>query len=259
MLTFISCAKTMATKPQRLLDGLQLLPTTPRHEAMAHGLAARMAEFSAEQLAQLLRTNAKIGADNYARYQRFHDEDNPLMAALEAYTGVVFKYLEARSLDADTWRYAQEHLRITSFLYGLLRPMDAIRAYRLEGGVCLEGMAGDIFAHWRDVLTPMLLEDVAKAGGALCHLASDEMRRLFHWRTIEAEVEQLYIPEFHLVEDGKLKTKVVYTKMARGAMTRYILTNRITTREGLEAFAWDGFAYDDRRSDAHRLVYTLEV
>lgn len=259
MLTLISCAKTMATQTPAEVAALDLELTAPRHEAMAHGLAAQLATLSPEAIGDLLHTNAKIAAENYARYQRFHDEDTPLMAALAAYTGVVFKYIKAGSFDEDTWAYAQQHLRITSFLYGLLRPKDVIRPYRLEGGVQLPDMEGDVFAQWRDMLTPLFLADIEAAGGQLCYLASNEMRRLFHWRTIEAAVKAMYIPEFYLVEDGKLKTKVVYTKMARGAMTRYILNNRITTREGLEAFVWDGFAYDAKRSDEQRLIYTLEV
>lgn len=249
----------MATKPLRWLDALDLVGTTPRHQAMADMLAAQMALLSPDEIAQLLRVNAKIATTNYARYQQFHAEDTPELLAVAAYTGIVFKYLDAKSLDMDTWHYAQNHLRITSFLYGLLRPLDAIRAYRLEGDVQLPGVDDNVFAHWRDTLTPLFLEDLAAAGGRLCYLASDEMHHLFHWRAIEEQAKAIYTPEFYVLEDGKLKTKVVYIKMARGTMARYILQQRITTREELEAFTFDGFAYNDKYSTEHRLIYTLEV
>lgn len=95
-----------------------------------------MSQFSVDELERLLRVNAKIAVENYKRYQVFHSEGTPELPALLAYTGTVFKRLNAKDFSKEEFEYAQEHLRLTSFCYGLLRPLDVIRSYRLEGMSC---------------------------------------------------------------------------------------------------------------------------
>ena len=114
MLILLSCAKTMSE---------------------ASEVALRMSQFSVEELERLLRVNSKIAVENYKRYQAFHAEDTRELPALLAYTGIVFKRLNPKDFSEADFRYAQDHLRLTSFCYGLLRPLDAIRPYRLEGDV----------------------------------------------------------------------------------------------------------------------------
>ena len=103
-----------------------------------------------DELERLLRVNAKIAVENYKRYQAFHAEATPELPALLAYTGIVFKRLNPKDFSAEDFGYAQEHLRLTSFCYGLLRPLDVIRAYRLEGDVVLPELGDQtLFFYWR--------------------------------------------------------------------------------------------------------------
>ena len=127
MLVLLSCAKTMSAVSKVKVP----LTTSPRFQKEAAEIALQMSQFSVDELERLLRVNAKIAVENYKRYQAFHAEATPELPALLAYTGIVFKRLNPKDFSAEDFGYAQEHLRLTSFCYGLLRPLDVIRAYRL--------------------------------------------------------------------------------------------------------------------------------
>ena len=168
MLTFISCAKTMASHCSLKVPEV----TVPYFEAEAVRNALEMSQVSAAELEKLLKVNAKIAAENRARFHDFCSEDNRPMPAIGAYTGAVFKRILPKDFTADDFRYAQEHLRITSFLYGLLRPLDGIRPYRLEGDVRLPEKGGiTMFDYWKPLLTDCFIEEIKKRGGILVNLA----------------------------------------------------------------------------------------
>ena len=191
------------------------LTTSPRFQKEAAEIALQMSQFSVDELERLLRVNAKIAVENYKRYQAFHAEA----------------------------------------CYGLLRPLDVIRAYRLEGDVVLPELGNQtLFSYWRSRLTDTFIEDIRSAGGILCNLASDEMKSLFDWKRVESEV-RVVTPEFHVWKNGKLATIVVYTKMSRGEMTRFILKNKIGNPEELKGFSWEGFEFDESLSDEKKLVF----
>ena len=113
MLTFISCAKTMTARTSVGVPEI----TVPYFQAEAVQNALDMGQFSAADLERLLRINSKIAAENYLRYQDFFSEANSAMPAICAYTGAVFKRIMPKDFSEDDFRYAQEHMRITSFLY----------------------------------------------------------------------------------------------------------------------------------------------
>lgn len=251
MLILLSCAKTMSDASKQQTP----LATLPCFHKEAAEVALQMSQFSVEELERLLRVNPKIAVENYRRYQNFHSEDTRQLPALLAYTGIVFKRLNPKDFSADDFLYAQDHLRLTSFCYGLLRPLDLIRLYRLEGDVRLsESGDGSLFAYWRPLLTDLFIIEIKKNGGVLCNLASDEMRGLFDWKRVEKEV-RIVTPEFHVWKKGKLGTIVVYTKMCRGEMTRFVLKNKIEDPEQLKSFSWEGFEYSERLSDDRKMVF----
>ena len=253
MLTFISCAKTMTARTSVGVPEI----TVPYFQAEAVQNALDMGQFSAADLERLLRINSKIAAENYLRYQDFFSEANSAMPAICAYTGAVFKRIVPNDFSEDDFRYAQEHMRITSFLYGLLRPLDGIKPYRLEGDVRLPERGGmTMFDYWKPLLTDYFIADIKRQGGILVNLASGEMRDLFDWKRVEEEV-RVITPEFQVWKGGQLKTIVIYAKMCRGEILRYIIKNRIENPEDLKAFTWEGFAYDEGRSTDEHLQFTL--
>lgn len=251
MLILLSCAKTMSDVSKVKTP----LATQPVFRREAAEIALQMSQFSVEELERLLRVNPKIALENYRRYCDFHSEDVRQLPALLAYTGIVFKRLHPKDFSTDDFLYAQDHLRLTSFCYGLLRPLDLIRLYRLEGDVRLpEAGNRTMFDYWKPLLTDVFIEEIKKRGGVLCNLASDEMRGLFDWKRVEKEVH-VVTPEFHVWKNGKLGTIVVYTKMCRGEMTRFILKNRMENPAELPSFTWEGFELDPGLSDKKKLVF----
>lgn len=253
MLTFISCAKTMASRCRLSVPDT----TRPAFAREALETALELAQYSVSELETMLHVNGKIAAENRLRYHDFCSDAVPAMPALCAYTGAVFKRIAPADFTADDFRFAQRHLRITSFLYGLLRPLDLIRPYRLEGGVCLPGKGGiSMFDYWKPRLTDCFIETIRQEGGVLLNLASGEMKELFDWKRVEREVRVL-TPEFQVWKSGQLKTVTVYAKMCRGEMVRYLIKHRIDTPEALRDFAWEDFRLDEGRSTENHWLFTL--
>ena len=231
MLVFISCAKTMAARCSVVVPEV----TVPKFETEAVRNALEMSQYSVSELERLLRVNTKIAAENRLRFHDFCSEENRSMPAVCAYTGAVFKRILPKDFSAEDFRYAQEHLRITSFLYGLLRPLDGIKPYRLEGDVRLPEKGGiSMFDYWKPLLTDYFIEEIKNCGGVLINLASAEMKDLFDWKRVEQEV-RVITPEFQVWKAGQPKTVVIYAKMCRGEMTRFIVKNRLECPEELKS------------------------
>lgn len=253
MQILLACAKTM-------VDGGGAptpAPTSPRFAAEAAELALTMAALSVEELAALLRVDRRIATECALRYRRFHDAERPATAAVAAYAGIVFKRIAPQDFSAEEFAFAQRHLNIVSFLYGLLRPLDGVRPYRLEGDARL--LAADdrtLFTYWRPMLTDELLVRTKADDGVLVDLASAEMKRMFDWRRICREV-RVITPEFRVASDGRLRTVTIYAKMCRGEMTRYAVKNRLAEPEALKRFEWEGFRFDPAGSEGDRWSFVL--
>ena len=223
--------------------------TTPHFLKEARENALYMTQFTAEELAQMLKVNPKLAAENYLRYHEFLSPETPALPALLAYTGIVFKRIHPADFTAEDFRYAQQHLLITSFLYGLLRPLDSIQNYRLEGNVRLpEHERKTMFEYWRPLLTDYFIDAIRQQG---------EMKDLFDWEKVCREV-QVVTPEFYTLKNGKPTTVVIYAKMCRGEMTRFILKNRITHPEQLKEFEWEGFSYCKTSSNKNTFRFILK-
>lgn len=212
---------------------------TPRFEADATATVRQLLQLPADELRAALRINAALAAENRERLAAFLRRDTPAVPALLAYTGIVFRYLNPATFTPELFDYARRHLFITSFLYGLLRPLDAIRPYRLEGDVRLPDADGPTrFDHWRPLLTDVLIDAVKADDGVLVNLASAEMKRLFDWRRVCREV-RVITPEFNTISGGRERSVVIYTKMCRGLMAGYIIRNRLLSPEELAHFEPD--------------------
>ena len=231
--------------------------TRPRFAAEASELALTAAALPVEELAALLRVDRRIAAACALRYRRFHDAEAPSTAAIAAYAGIVFKRIAAHDFSAAELAFAQGRINIVSFLYGLLRPLDGVRPYRMEGDARL--LAADdrtLFAYWRPMLTDELIARTKADDGVLVDLASAEMKRMFDWRRVCREV-RVVTPEFRVAAGERLRTVTVYAKMCRGEMTRYAVKHRLDDPEGLKAFAWEGFRFDAARSEGDRWMFVL--
>lgn len=164
-----------------------------------------------------------------------------------AYNGQAYKHLKAKTLTDDALSFGQNHLWITCFLYGLLRPMDGIVPYRMEKPSPTKGgssIAYQLNDDRKAALTQTLIDSVKADDGILIHLSTEEYEHLFDWKRVIQEVKVVH-PLFYVrKKDGGLKMQAVWAKSCRGAMVRYILTNRISNPEDLKAFSYEGFEYN---------------
>ena len=255
MQILLACAKNMTTRPELSPSIL----TKPKFLEEAERHALQLAAFTEAELGKALKCNPRLAILNKLRYLSFFDSDDSGPAVL-SYNGIVYRHLRAWEFTEADYAYANNHLWICSFLYGLLRPMDRIKNYRLEGNIKLPNNDNrNMFDFWKPRLTDVLIDSVKQDDGCLVHLATEEMTRLFDWKRVRREVKVLE-PQFFIREEDKLKTIVVYAKMCRGAMTRYILQNRLTTKEELTAFSYEEFNYRPEivHAKAEALPFVLE-
>ena len=227
-------------------DRLKSIPdislSIPRFQNEAEAFAKDMAQYSTETIAEILGCSMQIAAQNKLRFMQFF-EDKPKLPAILAYHGQAYKHLKAEILTADDLNYSQGKLWITSFLYGLLRPLDGIQPYRMEGLVELpSGEGQNQFGFWKSRLTDMLIDGIKADDGILVHLATEEYQHLFDWQRVRKEV-RIVQPLFYVKKGGDLKIQAVWAKTCRGAMTRFIIQNRITNPDDLSAFSYEGFTY----------------
>lgn len=216
--------------------------THPQFQSVADMLAQEMARMEVHELAQQLDCSHQLAAENWRRYQNFQTARK--IPAIMAYNGQAYKHLRASSLSKEALVYGQEHLWITCFLYGLLRPMDGIVPYRMEHCVTLETTHDKpINQFWKDILTDILISSIKADDGILIHLSTEEYEHLFNWKRVCQEVRVIH-PLFYVRQkDGTLKMQAVWAKSCRGAMVRFILQNELTTPEELKNFSYEGFEY----------------
>lgn len=237
--------------PAKSLDYARPLPveeaTRPRFIDEAERLASAAARLSPKKLSQLMGISDKLARLNAERYAGFADA--PERQALFAFNGDVYLGFEARSLDGPAIAFAQDHVRILSGLYGLLRPLDAIRPYRLEMGTrWAPGRAKDLYRYWGKRISDALAADLeAEGSGTIINLASKE-----YWHAIESappKGPQIITVDFREEGPHGLRFNSFGAKRARGMMARYLCEHRIDRPEGLKGFDSDGYRYSAEGSD----------
>jgi len=238
MLAVLSPAKSLDFAP---LEGRT---TDPDFLADTGALHTVMRTFDGPGLQSLMGISEKLGALNEERYTTFEiPQPDMAKAAAYAFAGDVYDGLEAVSLAEDELAYAQDHLRILSGLYGLLRPLDRIQPHRLEMGTKLENPRGkNLYEFWGSKPTEALNAAlVASESKILLNLASNEYFRAVKRKLVCATIIE---PQFREHRDGKLKMISFFAKRARGTMARYMVQRRVSTEAELLAFAEDGYVYD---------------
>ncbi len=246
MLAVISPAKSLDYR--RPLPPLE--PSAPRFAGEADRLARAAARLSKRRLSELMHISDSLAEINAGRFRQFADQ--AARPALYAFAGDVYMGFEVRSLDGEAVDFAQHHLRILSGLYGLLRPLDEIRPYRLEMGTrWAAGRSKDLYGFWGGRIAKLLSEDLEWAGGrTVVNLASKE-----YWRAVEGRLPgDVRVIEIDFREEGPdgPRFNTFAAKRARGMMARYICEHRLEDPEALRRFDSDGYAFDPENSDDGR-------
>lgn len=247
--------------PAKSLDYQSPVPAVefsqPAFLAQASQLVAGLREKTPAELASLMKISDPLAALNVARFAAWAQPFTPENArpAVFAFNGDVYEGLAAKSLSPAQLVYAQAHLRILSGLYGVLRPLDLMQAYRLEMGTRLANPAGrDLYAFWGDSITSALNAALAEQGGApvLVNLASEEYFKAIRPERLAARV---ITPVFEERKGAGYKIVSFHAKRARGLMSRYAAEQAIVDPEALKAFDREGYAFEPSASDASRWVF----
>ncbi len=214
-------------------------------------------QLSPAQISSLMSISDKLGQLNAARFEAWiqpFNKENAKQAAL-AFKGDVYTGLDAESLTEKQFDFAQQHLRILSGLYGLLRPLDLMQAYRLEMGTKFANQRGkDLYAFWGDLITEKLNDEIAvQQDNILVNLASNEYFKSVNKKKLNGEI---ITPVFKDWKGDKYKIVSFYAKKARGLMCRYVIDHNITQVEKLKGFDDEGYAYNEAMSSDTEWVFT---
>ena len=212
-------------------------------------LVGLLQNMQAGEIANLMTLSVKLGELNYQRYQAWSNPPSPenVKQALFAFKGEVYASMNADSFDHQDIHYAQNHLRLLSGLYGLLRPLDLIQPYRLEMGTRLENKSGNtLYSFWGSRIAERINQDLQQQEDpTLINLASVEYFKVIDANQIQGRLLTIQFKEWR---NGQYKTIGIYAKKARGIMSAYIIKKRINQADDLLAFDQDGYQFDQAQS-----------
>lgn len=253
MLLIISPAKKLDFKtPAPVSDYTQ-----PDHLDKAAELIDVMSQKDSFEIADLMKLSMNLADLNMQRYQNWHTPFTPDNAkqALFAFTGDVYQGLDTGTLTADDLAFAQNHLRILSGLYGILRPLDLMQAYRLEMGTKLATDYGrNLYEFWGDTITHTVNEALAAQGdNILINLASNEYFKSVRLDELQGRI---ITPVFKEYRKGAYRIISFNAKKARGYMSRYIIENRLTNPKEIKAFDVADYAFNPDFSSSTEFVFT---
>ena len=253
MLIVISPAKTLDydTPPVTKKNSM------PDYLADSQELINRARRYSSLDIADIMGVSMKLAELNFQRFAEWEQPftpDNAKQAVL-AFKGDVYTGLDAETLTAKDFDFAQKHLRILSGLYGLLKPLDLMQAYRLEMGRKIETERGkNLYEFWGDIITDGLNKQLKKNKSShLVNLASVEYFKSVNVKKLDTEI---ITPVFKEYKNGGYKIIGVYAKKARGLLSRYIIENQIRDVEEIKQFSVDGYQYNPSLSVANNWVFS---
>lgn len=252
MLVLLSPAKTLDYDSPLVTERF----TQPELLEESARLMVHCRELTPAQLASLMSISDKLAGLNVARFAQWHPQFDLHNArqALLAFKGDVYTGLAVNDFSRDDFEFAQQHLRILSGLYGVLRPLDLMQAYRLEMGTRLSNERGkDLYAFWGERITQHLnLALHSQSTSVVINLASEEYFKAVKPKELAARIIS---PVFEDEKNGKYKIISFHAKKARGMMARFLIKQRIMTPDGLLAFAEQGYGYCPEGSTPERPLF----
>lgn len=238
--------------------------TQPQFLSDSEKLVQSLRKLGPDELAELMNISDKLAQENFERYAEWQtpfDRSNARQAIF-AFKGDVYLGLQAEQFSSADLDFAQKHLRILSGLYGLLRPLDLMQAYRLEMGRRFapdedkkKHKAKTLYEYWGSKLTDSLNQELinqSKKSRVLINLASNEYFSALQPKQLEAEI---ITPQFKDWSSGNYKVISFFAKNARGKMAAFIIKNRLKSPEALKGFNEDGYRFDEEESTANKFVF----
>jgi len=221
-------------------------------------LAKKMSKNSASKIAKMMTLSKDLAELNYHRYQNWeapNDSYDSNRQCIFAFSGEVYKGFDAWSLSESQIELAQDKIRILSGLYGILKPLDLVYPYRLEMGTKWEitPKTKSLYSFWGSKIIDFLSAEMKTNGESeIINLASNE-----YFKSVDLKKNKYKIitPIFKDFKNGEYKMIMMYAKHARGAMARYIITNKINTSEELKLYSIDGYQFDVNQSNENEFVF----
>ena len=276
MITIISPAKNMRKSEdwKELIDEGEL--SCPRLYEKSNEVLAHMKEYITEEIRAIMKIKEELAQLNYCRFQRMKPisccknskdgKESPKFTgktpAIFAYDGIQYKSISPESISKDGIEFLNDHLRIISGLYGVLRPFDMIDEYRLEMQTKVKiNDKANLYSFWDGSISGNIAEDLGGEGVVL-NLASKEysktVEKYFNDKKAKSKID-LITCTFKVEKAGKLKVESTASKKARGYMVRYIAENKIDDIEGVKTFNIDGFTYSENESTEKEIVFVKKV
>lgn len=247
------------TSPAKLMtiNGAKSLlrSTTPKFIEDSAFIQKYLKEKTPQYLSDLMEISPKLADENWERNQKWKakPKTNESASALYAFTGEVYRGLDAATLDEEQVKYLQKNYRILSGLYGLLKPSDRIMLYRLEMGRNFEfDQYSNLYEFWRNKVTAELNAEL-NSRDLILNLASTEYFKVFDRKKLKAPVIDF---DFYEMKSGQPKTIVVYTKHARGLVVRFCAETKAKNLNDVKAFNYEGYLIDEEKSTENRLIFT---
>lgn len=229
--------------------------TQPIFLKEAERLSKILKKKSARSLSKLMSISPALGQLNFERNQNWElpfDLDNSKQAVY-AFTGEVYRGLDANNIPLEDLSFLQEHLRIISGQYGVLKPLDLMQPYRLEMGSKLKvGVKPNLYKFWDKKITKALNAELEE-NDLFVNLASNEYFKAIQAKDLKVPV---ITPVFKDFKNGEYKVIMTFAKLARGLMVRYIVDHKVTSLEGLKGFNYGGYGFDENLSTDTELVFT---
>jgi len=250
----------MVISPAKKLDVESPSVTKTKTQASllddSQSLIDELKQLAPQDISGLMKLSDNLSTLNYDRYQAWQlpfSLENAKQAVL-TFKGDVYVGLDAESFSREDFSFSQQHLRILSGLYGVLRPLDLMQAYRLEMGTKLENQRGkNLYEFWGDLVTDSLNKQLATLkSDCLVNLASNEYFKVVNQKKLDAEIVS---PEFKDFKNGKYKIISFYAKKARGLMSRWIIENKLSNASQLSDFNVAGYAYSEELSAPDKPVF----
>ena len=252
MLTVVSPAKTLDYETAPVTETF----SQPQFLDHSQLLIDELKQLSVQDVAELMKLSDKLASLNVARYESWTPQFSVANAkqALLAFKGDVYTGLDAETLAEDDFTFAQQHLRILSGLYGVLKPLDLMQPYRLEMGTKLPNSRGkNLYEFWGETICNHLNNELQESGTqVLVNLASNEYYKAAKEKNINARI---ITPAFKDWKNGQYKMISFYAKKARGLMARYIIENRIDEPEALKNFDVEGYRFAESMSEGDTWVF----
>jgi len=252
MLIVLSPAKSLDYKTPVKVKA----PTLPEFVSESAKLITDLKKLAPQDVAKLMGLSDPLATLNVGRYRDWSKTFTEINSkpAIYAFNGDVYDGFDVKSLNAKAIDFAQDHIRILSGLYGALRPLDLMQAYRLEMGTSLKNARGkDLYAFWGNRVTNSLKKILDKEKKpVLLNLASEEYFKVLQAKDLACPV---IAPVFQDAKEGKYKIISFYAKRARGLMARYVVENRISDPADLKGFNLDGYRYYAAGSTVDKPVF----